>query len=133
MSRYDDIISLPHHVSRTHPHMPMADRAAQFSPFAALTGYEEVIGETQRTTLSCPQPDEQRLAELDAQLSLLLARQPARVRVTRFVPDERKEGGRYEITDGVIQKIDRTSRTLVLVGGERIPLERIVSLEGEGT
>ena len=133
MSRYDDIISLPHHVSRTHPHMPMADRAAQFSPFAALTGYEEVIGETQRTTLSCPQPDEQRLAELDAQLSLLLARQPARVRVTRFVPDERKEGGRYEITEGVIQKVDRTSRTLVLVGGERIPLERIVSLEGEGT
>ena len=133
MSRYDDIISLPHHVSRTHPHMPMADRAAQFSPFAALTGYEEVIGEAQRTTLSCPQPDEQRLAELDAQLSLLLARQPARVRVTRFVPDERKEGGRYEITEGVIQKVDRTSRTLVLVGGERIPLERIVSLEGEGT
>ena len=128
MSKYDAIIDLPHHRSVTHPHMTSTDRAAQFAPFAALVGYDEAIGETARLTDERPQLDEQQLSRLDELLTEITANPNATVRVTYFVVDERKAGGRYERAEGVIKKIDGFSKTIVLESGEKIPIEDIVEL-----
>lgn len=92
---YDDIIHLPHHVSATHPHMSMAERAAQFSPFAALTGYEDVLTETARKTEQKIELDETIKEELDQKLHLLAehVQNPPSVSITYFQPDDYKEGG----------------------------------------
>ena len=99
--KYDDIIHLPHHVSATRPRMPMLDRAAQFSPFVALTGYEAAVRETARLTDQRVELDESAKAELDRKLRLLLSLpgQPE-ASITYFRPDERKEGGAYETVTG---------------------------------
>lgn len=128
MSKYDDIINLPHHRSKTHPHMPLIDRAAQFAPFAALTGYGDAIDETARLTDGRPDLDEQQLAELNERLLQIMARPNAVVRITYFVPDEKKSGGRYEQAEGVIKKIDEIAKVIVTDGGEKIPLSDIVEL-----
>ena len=93
---YDDIIHLPHHVSQNHPQMPMLDRAAQFAPFAALTGYEAAVGETARLTAERRELDPQEAEELNRRLAALIARLPERPEVTveYFVPDDRKAGVR---------------------------------------
>ena len=95
MSVCDDIIHLPHHVSQNHPQMPLRDRAAQFAPFAALTGYEAAVGETARLTAERRELDAQEAAELNRRLTDLAARLKDRPEVTieYFVPDERKAGG----------------------------------------
>ncbi len=126
MKDYSDIISLEHHVSRTHPRMSAADRAAQFAPFAALTGYGEVIGEAQRRTQARPEQDEARLAELDAALRTVML-QGGGVHLVYFVEDARKEGGRFCTADGVIRRIDDAGR-IVLEDGTAIPLADIVDL-----
>ena len=126
MSRYDDILNLPHHVSSVHRPMPRADRAAQFAPFAALTGYGEVIGEAQRRTQARPEQDEARLAELDAALRTVML-QGGGVHLVYFVEDARKEGGRFCTADGVIRRIDDAGR-IVLEDGTAIPLADIVDL-----
>mgnify|MGYP005779672311 FL=1 len=115
MSRYDDIIDLPHHRSKTHPHMPIADRAAQFAPFAALTGYGDAVEETARYTEEKLEPDADRLAELDERLCELLQHLDERpkVRVTYFVKDEKKTGGRYVTQSFVIRKVDTYAKILV--------------------
>ena len=96
-TEYDDIIDLPHHVSKVHPQMPLSARAAQFSPFAALTGYEDVIGETVRMTEPKRELDESEKAELDRKLGILASRLRERpvIRMEYFIPDERKDGGEY--------------------------------------
>ena len=88
---YDDIIHLPHHVSQNHPQMPLRDRAAQFAPFAALTGYEAVVGETARLTASKRELDAQEAEELNRQLAVVIEHLSERPEVTveYFVPDER--------------------------------------------
>ena len=128
MSKYDDIINRPHHRSKTHPHMPLIDRAAQFAPFAALTGYGDAIDETARITDIRPDLDEQQLAELNERLLQIMAEPNAVVRITYFVPDEKKSGGRYEQTEGVIKKTDEIAKVIVTDRGERIPIENIVEL-----
>ena len=128
MSKYDDIINLPHHRSKTHPHMALIDRAAQFAPFAALTGYGDAIDETARLTDGRPDLDEQQLAELNERLLQIMAKPDTFVCITYFVPDERKAGGRYEQAEGTIKKIDETAKAIVMDGGERIPLADIVEL-----
>ncbi len=131
MRNYDDIIHLPHHVSEKHPPMSMHDRAAQFAPFSALTGYEEVIAETGRPTERPFELDEQEKAELDRRLHLLMEKQmehPA-VAITCFVPDERKSGGAYRTLTGRVERISAADRTIVLTNGDTIPLDRIVSLD----
>ena len=90
MSKYDDIINLPHHRSKTHPHMALIDRAAQFAPFAALTGYGDAIDETARLTDGRPELSEQQLAELNERLLQIMAKPDTVVYITYFVPDERK-------------------------------------------
>lgn len=128
MSKYDDIINLPHHRSKTHPHMALIDRAAQFAPFAALTGYGDAIDETARLTDGRPDLDEQQLAELNERLLQIMAKPDTVVCITYFVPDEKKVGGRYKQTEGTIKKIDEVAKAIVTEGGEKIPLADIIEL-----
>ena len=131
---YDDIIDLPRPVSRKHPPMPMMKRAAQFLPFAALTGFEGEIAEAARLTEEARSLGEDALVALDEQLALLRQRmgeQPA-VSVVRFVPDERKAGGRYETVTGRLRRLDEANRVLILTDGLRIDLDTIAELTVEG-
>ncbi len=132
-TNYDDIIDLPRPVSKKHPPMPMMKRAAQFLPFAALTGFEAEIAETARLTETAPELNEDALAALDEQLSLLrqcLAEEP-QVTLTRFLPDERKAGGRFETLTGTVRRLDEANRALFLIDGIRIDLDTVVELSVE--
>jgi hypothetical protein len=130
---YDDIIDLPHYVSVKHPHMPMIDRAAQFSPFAALTGYDAAIKETARLTGERLDLDDCEKAALNNKLQLLLNRIAERpyVSITYFQPDKRKAGGEYVITSGSIKRINRYERTLLMDNGVKIVIEDIIDIQGE--
>ena len=128
---YDDIIDLPHHVSTRHPPMPMADRAAQFSPFAALTGYDAAIAETARLTDSKRELSEDEQHELGRRLQELQGRLKTRptVTLTFFEPDARKAGGSYRTVTGAAKKLDALAGTLELADGTLVPFEDILSLE----
>lgn len=130
---YDDIIDLPHHVSATRPRMSMIDRAAQFSPFAALTGYDAAIKETGRLTDERIELSEESRAALDRKQQLLmdkLADRPV-VSVTYFIPDERKSGGAYVTATGQVKKVDEFARLLIFTDGTKIPLDEILDVEGQ--
>ena len=124
---YDDIIHLPHHISQNHPQMPLRDRAAQFAPFAALTGYESAVGETARLTSERRELDPQEAEELNRRLTELAARLPDHPEVTveYFVPDERKSGGAYVTVTGRVRHISVAEKTLVMEDGVVIPLDDI--------
>ena len=128
--KYDDIINLPHHVSKTHPPMDMMERAAQFSPFAALTGYEAAAKETGRLTQPRIELDESEKEVLDQQLHKLEAAFPKTpsAAFTYFIPDVRKEGGTYRTVSGKIRKIDSYRRMIILESGEQIPIEEIINI-----
>ncbi len=130
---YNDIIYLPHHVSPTRPQMSMRDRAAQFSPFAALTGYDAAIRETARLTQEKVELDEQELAVLDRKFQLLLEQlgRCPQVTITWFVPDELKQGGRYLTITDVVKKVDAAARFVLLQNAGRICMDDIVEIEGE--
>lgn len=130
---YEDIIDLPHHVSRKHPPMDMEKRAAQFMPFRALTGHEEAVAETARLTDRKIDLSEEERADLDVRLRILENRLRERplVRATYFLADEFKEGGSYEIFEGRLRRVDPAEKCLVFEAGAKIPLEDILSLEGE--
>ena len=127
---YADIIDLPHHVSRNHPQMPMLDRAAQFAPFAALTGYEAAVGETARLTAERRELDAQEAEELNRRLAALIARLPDRPEATieYFVPDDRKAGGAYVSVTGRVRHVSVPEKTLVMEDGTVIPLDEIASM-----
>lgn len=128
---YDDIIDLPRPVSKTRAQMSMLDRAAQFSPFAALTGYEAAIQETARLTDAQIEMEEDRKAVLDRKLSVLaekLAQQPE-VTITYFLPDEKKDGGAYVTISGGIKRIDGVERMILLTNGTKIPIMHVMELE----
>lgn len=129
---YDDIIELQHPVSSVHPAMPVADRAAQFMPFAALTGYGEAIDETGRRTEERMELEEDEYSILDEKLRLLRERSDQRpeISVTYFRPDARKAGGAYVTVTGQLKKVDGYERSLILEDGTKIPLREIVGLEG---
>lgn len=131
MGKYDDIIHLPHPTSERHPRMSRQDRAAQFSPFAALTGLGAALQESARLTERRMIPDEYEQAELDKKLQYLrenLSRQPA-VAITHFVPDARKEGGSYRRTVGRVKKLLEFEKQLVLTDGTTLAIEDILELE----
>ena len=130
MTDYDDIIHLPHHVSQNHPQMPLRERAAQFAPFAALTGYEAAVGETARQTTERRELDAQEAAALNRRLTDLAARLKDRPEVTieYFVPDERKAGGAYVTVTGRVRNISVSERLLVMEDETVIPLEDVVSV-----
>lgn len=131
--RYDDIIGLPHHQSPTRKKMAMIDRAAQFSPFAALTGYDAAIREEARLTDTQTDLGDSALAELNEKMRVLAeqAQERPAVTATRFLPDSRKTGGRYETVTGRVKKIRSWERELLLDDGTVIPLDAILTLEGE--
>lgn len=133
MGKYDKIINLPHHVSSTRPHMTMIDRAAQFSPFAALAGYDAAVKETARLTEQQIELDEYEKATLDQRILLLQDRlkELSEVTITYFIPDERKDGGKYVSITGAVKKIDTYEKQLVLVNKSKIPIGNILSIEGE--
>jgi hypothetical protein len=131
VSGYDDIIHLPHHRSSKHPPMPQADRAAQFSPFAALTGYDAAVKETARLTDQRIELDEDEKAALDETLRALVQRidQRPQVRLTYFRPDEKKDGGAYVTAAGKLKRVDALTRTLLLEDGRKIPMDSVISVE----
>lgn len=130
---YDDIIHLPHPTSENHPRMSRADRAAQFSPFAALTGHGAAIRETARLTDRQAELSEDIRAELDRKQALLLERlaEQPEITVTWFCPDEKKDGGAYITTRGRLKKIDLSARRMVLTDGTEIALEEVADLQSE--
>ena len=129
-NRYDEIINLPHHVSKTRPQMPMSDRAAQFAPFAALTGYDSAIKETGRLTNERIELDEEALTALDRKYQLLMDvfDDAPEVTITYFQPDERKAGGQYVSATGTVKKVDTFGRRIILQDGTRIPLVSVYDL-----
>ena len=129
---YNDIIHLPHPTSAKHPRMPIQDRAAIFSPFAALTGHSAAIAETARLTDQRMELDEDTKMELDLKQQVLnnITEEHPEITVTWFRPDERKEGGAYVTTAGRLKRIDEVERALVLTDGTAIPLADVVGIEG---
>ena len=131
MNDYDDIIDHPHYEPKRHPRMSMHNRAAQFAPFAALTGYDAAIGETARLTetqLELEEYDNQRLNDILVRLAAQVAKRPA-ITVIYFKPDERKAGGAYHTLTGNLKTIDEATHSLVMTDGTRIPLGSVLDLE----
>ena len=126
--KYADIINLPHHVSRNHPQMSMADRAAQFSPFAALTGHDAAIAEAARLTDERPILDESVKQEISDLLQLASTDSNLVLNIVYFVPDARKTGGAYKEITGRIKKLLPHEKLLIMDTGTRIPVEDIVAV-----
>lgn len=130
---YSDIIDLPHHVSKTHPRMSQNDRAAQFSPFAALTGYEDVIKETSRLTKNRKGVSVDKADELSKKLQILdnlISLHPF-VRILYFKKDAKKSGGAYLSTEGEVRRINEYDRRIEFLSGVFVPIDDIFDLEGD--
>ena len=130
MTEYDDIIDLPRPKSKHEP-MPMSDRAAQFSPFAALTGYGDAIDETARLTDHRIELSEEERTELDYKQQYLATLDAPTVTVTYFVPDERKSGGAYVTHTGVLKRVDEVESMVVFKDGLRVPLDEVMDIKCE--
>ena len=131
--RYDDIINLPNPTSKKHPRMSQSGRAAQFSPFAALTGHEAAIEETARQMDEKLMLSDEVIAELNEKLNLIsetIGTQQL-IRITYFVPDNKKAGGAYISCSGCVKKIDGYEHAVVMEDKTVIPIEQISDIEGE--
>lgn len=131
--QYDDIINLPHHTSGTRSRMSMTNRAAQFSPFAALTGYDDAVVETARLTDERHELTEDEKDLLNERLQILSenAHDRPMIEITYFKPDDRKDGGSYEKVRGAVRWIDEGEMKVVFANGTRITIGNICSIEGE--
>ncbi|MEG0292476.1 MAG: hypothetical protein RR495_07035 [Anaerovoracaceae bacterium] len=131
--KYSDIINLPHHVSTRHSQMSLYQRAAQFSPFAALTGHDAAIKEVARLTETRIELDENSKMLLDEKLVIVKDRldEKCEIKITYFEPDIKKSGGSYVEVNGSIKKIDEYKRLIVLHSGKNIPIDEIIAMEGE--
>lgn len=127
-NKYDDIINLPHHTSETRPKMSMIDRAAQFSPFAALTGHDAALAETARLTDTRIELDDCEKEIINEKL-MMISDGTHTVTVTYFRPDEKKFGGAYVDVNGTVKKIDVYSREIIMTNGERIPVDEILDIK----
>lgn len=128
--KYDDIINLEHHVSKTHKQMSIEERSAQFAPFAALTGYEDEVKETERITERMIEITEDIRSILDEKIRLIqnkIAEQP-NVTITYFVPDINKQGGKYKTINGIIKKIDNYEKKLILTSNTEIFIKDIIEI-----
>lgn len=131
--RYDDIVNLPHHVSKKHPPMSLLNRAAQFSPFAALTGHSEAVQETARLTDSFIELGEDRKRQLDEQLQRIrdnLEREPE-IEAVYFQPDDKKDGGAYVTVCGRVKRISEYERRIIFTDGTSLPIDYLFSIRGE--
>ena len=131
--KYDDMLQLPHHVSASRKPMAITARAAQFAPFAALSGYDAEVQEAGRLTDRPIEPDEYEKEAMNARLQLLARhlREKWVVSLVFFQPDERKAGGAYVTRTGTVKKLYETERLLTLTDGTVIPLDDLIALEGE--
>lgn len=130
---YDDMFHLPHHVSDTHPHMAIIDRAAQFSPFAALTGYDAAVRETERLTDERIELDEYEKETLSERIQMLadnIKKEP-QIEITYFQPDGKKDGGAYITVTVGVKKVDIYKRTLIMTDDNVIPIDDIIDINGE--
>lgn len=134
-NNYDDIIDLPHHVSATRPQMSTMDRAAQFSPFAALTGYDAAIKETARLTDQKIDLDDYEKEEINDKIQLITEHlgEDFEVVITYFQPDSRKAGGAYVDAVGIVKKIDEYDRVIILQDGKKIPIDDILDIDMSGS
>lgn len=130
MSRYDDIINIPHWNPKSHPRMSEYDRAAQFAPFSALTGFDAMVNETARLTDAESDLDEEQILALNEAFSAILEHinEHPRVCIKWFRKDERKQGGEYVKTEGSVRNVELANRLLILKEGDRISLDDIVSI-----
>ncbi|MCQ2159304.1 MAG: hypothetical protein MJY43_05760 [Bacteroidales bacterium] len=128
--KYEDIIDIPHWDPKRHPRMSPLDRAAQFAPFAALTGYEAMVSETSRLTGSRQELDEERMMALNAALTGILERigEHPEISVTWFRKDARKDGGEYVVTQGTVRDVEIANRLIVFREGERVSLDEIYEI-----
>lgn len=129
--KYDDIINLPHHVSKKHPRMSLEARSAQFAPFAALTGYDEVITETARLTNQRIEINEELKEVLDEKLQIIKKNIHTKpnITVTYFVPDSKKDGGKYLTVTGKVVKIDDYKQKIVLEKNIEISISEIIEIK----
>lgn len=129
--RYDDIINLPHHQSTERAHMSLHDRAAQFAPFAALSGHEEAIEETARLTDEKIILDESAIEKINEKLYKISQNLSEKwnVTITYFRPDALKKGGAYLTDVGSIKKIDEIEKIVIMDSGMKIKMEQIVGIE----
>lgn len=128
---YKDIIELPHHKSKRHPRMSMWNRAAQFAPFAALTGYDAAIQETERLTetfTGLDDYDSERLNRQMTELMPIINKHPG-IEIVYFQPDSYKEGGTYQKVTGALKMIDEAEHLLILTDGKTIPVANIVNIQ----
>lgn len=133
MNKYSDIINLPYRKSTERQRMTNVERAAQFSSFAALTGYEDAVEETARLTDRRYNLSDTAIETLDRKLRIInenINKSPV-VLITHFIPDDRKEGGEYHTTKGAVKKIDDCLREVVMSSGEQIPIDDIAEIDGE--
>ena len=131
IEKYQDILYMDRPVSKKHKPMPLENRAAQFAPFAALTGYDDAVSETSRLTESRIELSEEKKAELDqalSELNSIISSQP-KATITYFVPDEVKTGGEYVTISANVRKIDSVSRTIILMDKSTIAIDDIISIE----
>ena len=131
--KYGDILNMPHHVSATRPQMPMSDRAAQFSPFAALTGYDAAIKETGRLTDTKIELDDEELNNLNLKFQFLVEHleDELEVAITYFKADEQKAGGAYLEATGIVKKLDDFERLITMQDGTKIPMDDILTIESD--
>ncbi len=130
-NKYDDIINLPHHISKKHPQMTLEARAAQFAPFAALTGYDDEVKETERLTNRRIELDDEAKSILDNKIQIILEQisQRPTVSITYFLPDTKKAGGEYVTITGTIKKIDGYNQVIVLENRIEIPINEIIDID----
>lgn len=130
--QYDDIINLPHHISKKHPQMSLYARSAQFAPFAALTGYEDAVKETTRETNERIEIDEELKLILDSKLQYIIEKIKTKPEVsfTYFLPDVKKEGGKYLTVTGIVKKVDTYNQIIYLADNTQIPINEIIDISG---
>lgn len=131
--QYDDIINLPHHVSKKHPQMSLYARSAQFAPFAALTGYDDAIKETSRETSEKIDIDDELKSILDSKLQIIIEhiKNKPEISFTYFIHDSKKDGGSYITVIGIVRKIDLYNQIIYLANNTEIPINDIINISGE--
>lgn len=129
-NKYNDIINLEHHISKSHKQMSLENRAVQFAPFSALTGYDEAIKETARITQNRIELDEELKHTLNKKLICIQSQISSnpRVTITYFVPDSKKLGGKYQTVTGNVRKIDKYNKIIILINGLKIPIIEIIDI-----
>lgn len=129
MSKYDDIINLPHHVSKYYPRMSLEARSAQFAPYDALEGYSDGVRETERTTDKKIILDEEKKEILNSKLNIIKNSSDIEVTITYFVKDLKKEGGCYKNKTGYVKKIDIYNQVIIMSDNTKISINEIIDIK----